>query len=107
MRAVSDYGGQPAGPVDRSEHPPGPYEKRVDAMKSLVQKRDALVTSDVSRRSQEELDQATYDGLAYYDRWLVAFRETLVERGYLTETEIKERVASIAAGRGADDRAGS
>ena len=100
MRLVSDYGGRPAGAIDRSEHPLGPREKRIDAMKSLVQKRDPLVTSDVSRRGQEELDQATYDGLAYYDRWLVAFRKNLVERGYLTEAEIEDRIAALRARRG-------
>ena len=95
VRAVSDYGGQPAGAVDRTEHPLGPREKRIDAMKSLVQKRDPLITSDVSRRAQEELDQATYDSLAYYDRWLVSFKSNLVERGYLSDAEIDERIAAI------------
>ena len=97
MRAVSDYGGQPAGPIDRHEHVPGPREKRIDAMKTLVQKRDALVTSDVSRRAQEELDQASYDNLAYYDRWLVGFAKNLVERGYLDGPEIEARIAEIRA----------
>lgn len=100
MRAVSDYGGQPAGPVDRSEHPPSPRDKRVDAMKSLVQRKDPLLTSDASRRAQEELDQAVYDSLAYYDRWLTAFRRNLVERGYLTEAEIAARIAALRARRG-------
>ena len=97
MRAVSDYGGRPAGAIDRSEHPLGLREKRIDAMKSLVQKRDSLVTSDVSRRAQEELDQSTYDSLAYYDRWLVSFKSNLVERGYLNEAEIEQRIAAIRA----------
>ena len=97
MRAISDYGGLPAGPIDRHEHTLGPREKRIDAMKTLVQKRDTLVTSDVSRRAQEELDQASYDTLAYYDRWLVAFAKNLVERGYLSDDEIKARVSEIRA----------
>ncbi len=100
MRAVSDYGGQPAGPVDRDDHPPSPRDKRIDAMKSLVQAKDPLFTSDVSRRAQEELDQATYDSLAYYDRWLVAFRRNLVERGYLSEEEIERRMAELRARAG-------
>lgn len=99
MRAVSDYGGGPAGPVERDEHPPSPRDKRIDAMKTLLQRKDPLLTSDASRRAQEELDQATYDGLAYYDRWLVAFRRNLVERGHLTEAEIDRRIAEIRARR--------
>ena len=99
MRAVSDYGGGPAGPGGRDEHLPGPRGKRAAPAQTLRPRKDPLMTSDASRRAQEELDQATYDGLAYYDRWLVAFRRNLVERGHLTEAEIERRIAEIRARR--------
>ena len=97
MRAVSDYGGLSAGPVDRSEHTLSLREKRVDAIKNLVQKRDPKFTSDTSRRSQEELPQAQYDSLAYYDRWLLGLKKNLIELGYLDEDEIARRIAEIRA----------
>jgi len=53
------------------------------------------MTSDVSRRGQEELGQAIYDDAPYYGRWLLALRKSLVERGHLTEDEIMARVADI------------
>jgi len=99
MRLVSDLGGLPAGPIDRSEHVLTAREKRIDAMKSLTQAKDPLFTSDVSRRAQEELPAEQYEGLPYYDRWLVGFRRNLVERGYLTEAEIEARVAELRARR--------
>lgn len=97
MRLVSDLGGQPAGPVDREEHALGMREKRIDAMKTLMQRMDARLTSDSSRRAQEELPADLYETLAYYDRWLLAFRANLVERGHLTTAEIEERMARLAA----------
>lgn len=99
MRAVSDLGGLPAGPIDRTEHEPTPREKRIDAMKNLVQRADARLTSDCSRRAQEELAKDVYDGLAYYDRWLVSFRTNLLELGYIDEAELEERMARLRAER--------
>ncbi|MFN4090047.1 MAG: ScnB-like protein [Alphaproteobacteria bacterium] len=100
MRLVSDFGGRPAGPIDRTEHPLGAREKRIDAMKTLMQRADPVMTSDASRRAQEDLPAELYEGLAYYDRWLLAFRANLQERGHLDSEEIDRRVAEIAARAG-------
>jgi len=90
---VSDYGGREAGPVERDETPPDDFGKRVDAMKGLLQGRDPRLASDSSRRGQEDLPQALYDGLGYYERWLLALKANLVELGILREAEIAERLA--------------
>lgn len=95
MRLVSDFGGLPAGPVDRSEYPLGPRDKRVDAMKTLMQRRDPGLTSDASRRAQEELPADLYENLPYYDRWLLALRRNLIERGHLDENELDRRIAEL------------
>lgn len=98
VRGVHDYGGLAAGPVDRHEHAATLYEKRVDAMKVLVQQvPPGKMTSDVSRRTQEALDQQSYDTLAYYDRWLVALKTDLIELGFVTEDEVARRIAEIRA----------
>ncbi len=90
---VSDYGGRDAGPVERDETPPDGFGKRVDAMKVLLQDYDPRLTSDSSRRGQEDLAQELYDGLGYYERWLLALRANIVELGILREEEIAERLA--------------
>lgn len=94
-RLPSDYGGQPAGPVDQSAYEPTQFDKRVDAMRVLMGKVDSKMTADVSRRTQEELDQAVYDSAPYYGRWLLGLRKSLVERGHLSQDEILARVAEI------------
>ena len=90
---VSDYGGRDAGPVERDETPPDGFGRRVDAMKVLLQDHDPRLTSDSSRRGQEDLPQDLYDGLGYYQRWLLALKANIVELGILSEEEIAERLA--------------
>lgn len=94
-RLPSDYGGQPAGPIDQSPYEPTLFDKRVDAVRILMGKVDPTMTSDVSRRTQEELDQATYDNSPYYGRWLLGLRKSLIERGHLSQDEIMARVREI------------
>ena len=97
-RLPSDYGGQPAGPVDQSAYEPTLFDKRVDALRILMARVDPAMTSDVSRRTQEELDQATYDEAPYYGRWLLGLRKSLIERGHLDADEILQRAAAIKGG---------
>ena len=94
-RLPSDYGGQTAGPVDQSPYEPTLFDKRVDALRILMNRVDPRMTSDVSRRTQEELDQETYDGAPYYGRWLLGLKASLIERGHLSEDEIEARVDAL------------
>jgi hypothetical protein len=97
-RTVADLGGlDGVGPVVREEPELTLKDKRVDAMSMLLRQVDNRLTSDTSRRAQEELDEAVYDTIHYYDRWLVALRTNLVNLGYLTPEEIEQRVAEIKA----------
>jgi hypothetical protein len=98
-RAVSDLGGLNPGPVVREEHELTFEDKRIDAMSMLIRQVDDRLTSDTSRRAQEELDEAVYDTIYYYDRWLVAMRTNLVNLGYVTEEEIEAKIAEIKARR--------
>ena len=69
-------------------------------MSMLLRQVDDRLTSDTSRRAQEELDEALYDTLHYYDRWLEAMRTNLINLGYLSAEEIDARVAEIKARQG-------
>lgn len=95
-RAVHDLGGLPAGPIDRTEHDPTLYEKRVDALLMLLAgpKREAFRV-DALRRAVEDYSQTEYDDLGYYDRWIKAIRNLLVEQEILTEAELDARIAAI------------
>ena len=94
MRSHHDMGGLPAGQVDRSEHDYADWERRVDAMAVLLgQKR--LLTVDQRRRAIETLSPQAYDSLAYYERWVVALGQTLIQRGVITSAELARRMLEV------------
>jgi len=93
-RAVHDVGGLDLGPIDRTEHEPSYYEKRVDAMILLMAGHQAFRV-DALRRTIEDYAQQEYDGTGYYDRWVRALRNLLVEQEVLTRDEIEARVAAV------------
>lgn len=93
-RAVHDVGGLDLGRIDRSEHAQTYYEKRVDALMMLMTVHQAFRV-DAMRRVIEEYAQQEYDGIGYYDRWVKALRNLLVEQEVLTRDEIEARVAAV------------
>jgi Nitrile hydratase beta subunit len=89
-----DMGGQPAGPIERSEHDYALWEKRVDALMVLLSHKDKRhMTVDELRRNIEALGSAAYDTLSYYERWMHAIAQTLIQRGVITVDELEQRSA--------------
>jgi nitrile hydratase subunit beta len=98
MRRHHDMGGQPAGPVEQSEHDYALWEKRVDAMLHLLTGRKCRVmTVDELRRGIEALGPGAYDEMSYYQRWITSITENLLEKGVLTVDELGRRMAAIEA----------
>lgn len=95
MRSHHDMGGQPAGPVEITEHDYDPWEKRVDAMFSLLVQEKRLMRVDELRRGIEALEPNAYDNLTYYERWIASIAKNLVEKGVLDQAEIDARIAEI------------
>ncbi len=95
-RAVHDVGGLPGGPIDRAEHDPSHYERRVDALVMLLAGHGAFRV-DALRRMVESYAEQEYDSTGYYDRWVVAVRNLLVEQELLSRDEIEARVAAVRA----------
>ena len=96
MRRHHDIGGAPAGPIDRHEHDLAPWEKRVDAILRLLIAKD-LLTLDELRRAIEELGPGAYDELSYFERWIAAIANLLVEKGVVDVRELGEAIAAAQA----------
>ena len=95
-RLISDLGGMPAGSIDRSEHQPTMTERRIDAMMILLRaKPRSFWVSDENRRTIESLEPTTYAESAYYERWVLAMKSLLLEKGILTEQEVDAKVAEV------------
>ena len=95
-RLISDLGGLPAGSIDRSEHEPTMTERRIDAMMILLRaKPRSFWVSDENRRTIESLEPTTYAESSYYERWVLAMKSLLLEKGILTEQELDAKVAEV------------
>jgi len=95
-RAVHDVGGLDFGPIDRSEHDLALWEKRVDAMLILlIGPKKGAFKIDAMRRVIEDYGQQQYDATTYYEKWIRAVRNLLVEQSILTAEEVDARIAEV------------
>lgn len=95
-RAVHDVGGLDFGPIDRTEHDLALWEKRVDAMLILlVGPKKGAFKIDAMRRVIEDYGQQQYDATTYYEKWVRAIRNLVVEQGIVTAAEVDARIADV------------
>jgi hypothetical protein len=97
-RGHHDMGGLPAGAVEPAEHDYALWEKRVDALMGLLSHKDRrLITVDELRRNIESLGPEAYDKMSYYERWIYAITQTLLQRGVITVDELGRKIEAIRA----------
>jgi hypothetical protein len=95
-RATHDVGGLEFGPIDRHEHDLALWEKRTDAMLILlVGPKKGAFAIDAHRRVIEDYGQQTYDRTTYYEKWIRAIRNLIVEQGIVSREEIDQRLAEV------------
>lgn len=95
-RGHHDMGGLPAGEVQPTEHAYAWWEKRVDALMVLLAHRDRkLMTVDELRRNIESLGAEAYDKMTYYERWIYAITQTMLQRGIITVDELGRKMAEV------------
>ena len=95
-RSHHDMGGLPAEAVERTEHDHALWEKRVDALMMLLSSQDRrLLTVDELRRNIESLGPDAYDKMSYYERWIYAITQTLIQRGVITVDELGRKIKVV------------
>lgn len=104
-RAAHDAGGLDFGPIDRTEHDLALWEKRVDAMLILlVGAKKSAFKIDAMRRVIEDYGQQEYDATTYYEKWIRAVRNLLIEQEILTKAEVEAKIAEVEQAMWADGR---
>jgi nitrile hydratase len=99
MRAMHDLGGiepMASAAIDREEHALTQFDKNVDALMYLLSAR-RLIRVDELRRTIESFTPLQYAQLSYYEKWLQAMTNLMVEKGVLTREEIEAKVAGLRA----------
>ena len=93
-RAHHDVGGLPGTAVEVTEHDHALWEKRVDAILVLLSNK-GLMTVDEMRRNIETLGPDAYDRMTYYERWIHAAAQTMIQRGVVTVDELGRKIAEV------------
>lgn len=96
MRGHHDMGGQPAGPVEVTEHDYAIWEKRVDALMVLLsQPNRKLLNVDELRRNIESIGGDAYETMSYYERWVFSITQTMIQRGVVSIDELNRKMAEV------------
>lgn len=103
-RGVHDMGGLGSGRVVPVEHEYALWEKRVDALNVLLAHPDRrLICVDELRRNIESLGSAAYDRMTYYERWIHAITQALIQRGVIGIDELAQKMAEVERRTAAGD----
>lgn len=89
-------GGRDAGPVVPEEHDYALWEKRVDALMVLMTSR-GYFTVDGLRRVLEDMGEEAFAAQSYYERWVQAVNENLLEAGVYSIEELAAKMAEVEA----------
>lgn len=93
VKGPHDIGGEPAGPIDTTDHGMKFWEKQANALRSTLT-RLGIVKTDELRRAAESLGDR-YTRLAYFEVTTSALRTLLLEKGLVTERELEAKMAEI------------
>ncbi|WP_226782634.1 SH3-like domain-containing protein [Oceaniglobus trochenteri] len=78
-----------------AEHDFALWEKRVDALMVLMTTKGHF-TVDGLRRAIEDMGPEAFETMSYYDRWIAAVNQNLVESGVYTLSELGQRMEQVA-----------
>jgi hypothetical protein len=93
-----DVGGKGGPPVVKDEHEHVLWERRVDAMMMLLTHPSRkLLILDELRRNIEALGPGAYERMDYYERWIAAITNAMLERGVVTSDELGRKMAEVQA----------
>ena len=100
-------GGDAAGPIPMEGHDFALWEKRVDALMALCSAKGHF-TVDGLRRALEDMGEDAFENHSYYERWIAAINQNLIEAGLYALEELGARMQVVAArGRTYGDASGA
>lgn len=95
-RRWHDMGGDLAGPIPQAQHDFALWEKRVDALMILATGAGHF-SVDGLRRALEDMGPEAFETLSYYERWIAAINQNLLEAGVYSVAELGEKMAQVRA----------
>ena len=95
-RRWHDMGGMAADRIDPGTHDFAIWERRVDALMCLCSDK-GLMNVDSLRRALEDLGPEAFETMTYYERWVAAVAQNMVEAGVVSQSELADRMEAVAA----------
>lgn len=94
-RSPHDVGGEPDIPIAWEEKEEEVWEHNTFVTCEVLAWRGVWNAEERRRRQNVEVGQTQYLGLPYYGRWLLTAAKILVDKQYVTATELQEKVAEV------------
>ncbi len=91
----NDIGGLPAGRIERVEHELEPWEKRCHALADVLDFHK-IINTEEKRRGVEALGSELIGKLTYYERWIAAFANILLQKQILTPEDLARKMDEVA-----------
>lgn len=94
-RAMHDLGGVSkfmCDAVDTEPHALTEFDKQVDAIRQILGAK-RVMSVDELRRGIEAIPEADYLRLSYYQRWIRSITLNLLEKGVISEAELRAGLA--------------
>lgn len=95
-RAMHDLGGVSrfmCDKVDTEPHALTDFDREVDAIRQLLGAKK-IMSVDELRRGIEAIPESDYHRLTYYQRWIRSITGNLLEKGVITEAELRAALAA-------------
>jgi len=89
-----DMGGSSFGEVPKENHDFAIWEKRVDALLVLSSAKGHF-TVDGLRRALEDMGESAFENMTYYERWISAINQNLIEAGVYTIQELGDKMVEV------------
>jgi hypothetical protein len=96
IRLPTDLGGLPADHIQRTEHAILPWEKQCHALADVLDFHK-IINTEEKRRGVEALGSELISKLSYYERWIVAFANILMQKQLLTPEELARKMDEVTA----------
>lgn len=94
-RSPHDIGGEPDVSIIWEEKEEEVWEHNTFVTCEVLAWRGVWNAEERRRRQNVEVGQTQYLGLPYYGRWLLTAAKILVDKQYVTATELQDKVAEV------------
>lgn len=93
-RLPNDIGGNEAGPIQIADHELLPWEKRCHALLDVLDT-NKIINTEEKRRGVEDLGKELISQNGYYERWIMAAANILMQKQLITPDEIARKTSEV------------